>query len=206
MHLPRSILNLIDEFARLPGIGPKTASRLTFYLLTKPDEAVNRFGQAVFELKKNIRHCEDCFTLTDTPRCSICRNPSRDSSTVMVIAKPLDVIAMERTGYEGQYFEIGGLISPIDGVGPEQLWIKQLLDRLVGHATIKEVILATDPSLEGEATALYIASQIEKLKQAKRTRPKLKVTRLARGLPVGSELEYADELTLARSLEGRKEY
>lgn len=205
VQLPRSIQSLIDEFAKLPGIGPKTASRLVFYLLTKPAQDLTNLSHAVATLKQSIRECRHCYTLTDSESCSICRDPTRDQSTIMVVAKPLDVIAMEKTGFSGRYFVIGGVISPLDGIGPADLRIDQLVNAIDQLPNIKEVILATDPSLEGEATAYYIAKEIEK-RQNKNRLVKINITRLARGLPIGSELEYADELTLTRALEGRKEY
>jgi recombination protein RecR len=205
MPLPKSVQNLIDEFSKLPGIGPKTAARLAFYLLTKPTEEVKRFGSVLAELKDQVVECQRCFTIADNQICSICADRKRDESILAVVVEPLDVIALERTGFKGHYFVIGGVISPIDGIGPEDLRIAKLLDRLVSDGTIKEVILATDPSLEGEATAMYIAKEVEKRKNKKEI-TSVRVTRLARGLPIGSELEYADELTLSRALEGRKEY
>jgi len=200
MSLPHSIQNLIEEFSKLPGIGPKTAGRLTFYLLTKPDIDVENLGEAVMNLKKNLKFCTNCFNITETDPCDICANPKRDKSKLMVVEEPLDIVALEKTGFEGIYHVLGGQISPIDGVGPENLRIGELLAKIEKDGNIKELILATDPSLEGEATAMYIANQINK------KNIKTKVTRIARGLPVGGDLEYADEITLTRALEGRKEY
>lgn len=199
--LPETVSKLIEEFAKLPGVGPKTASRLTFYLLTKPDTDITSFGQAVIDLKKNLQTCENCFNVAEKSPCAICQDPKRDRSTVMVVEEPLDVVAIEKTGYSGLYHVLGGVISPIEGIGPENLRISQLLEKIVmKDSLIKEIILATDPSLEGEATAMYVAREIQK-------KPiKLKVTRIARGLPVGGDLEYADEITLTRALEGRREY
>jgi len=200
MSLPRSIENLIEEFSKLPGVGPKTAGRLTFYLLTKSETDIASLGEAVCGLKKNLKFCSNCFNITEKDPCDICSNPKRDKTKLMAVEEPLDVVALEKTGFNGFYFCIGGQISPIDGVGPENLRIGQLLAKLEKEAEIKELILATDPSLEGEATAMYIANQIVK------KNIKTKVTRIARGLPVGGDLEYADEITLTRALEGRKEY
>lgn len=205
MTLPKSIQNLIDELAKLPGIGPKTATRLTFYLLIKPVQDLVSLSQAVATLKQSIRQCRQCFTLAENELCSICNDLNRDQSIIMVVAEPLDVIAMEKTGFSGRYFVIGGVISPLEGIGPNDLRIDQLVNAIDQSTNIKEIILATNPSLEGEATAYYIAKEIEK-RQNKNRLTKLNVTRLARGLPIGSELEYADELTLIRALEGRKEY
>lgn len=205
--LPDSVQNLIEEFGKLPGIGPKTASRLAFYLLTKSDQDVESLGQAVLSLKKNLVICSTCFNIGEKSPCDICADPKRDKSKLMVVEEPLDVVALEKTGFDGQYHVLGGVISPIDGIGPENLRIKELLAKLKksplrqsADSGIKEVILATDPSLEGEATAMYIAKQIQK------EGLKNKVTRIARGLPVGGDLEYADEITLTRALEGRNEY
>jgi recombination protein RecR len=204
MSLPKSIQNLIEEFSKLPGIGPKTAGRLTFYLLTKPDNDVTGFGEAVVNLKKKLKYCSNCYNITENDPCDICASSRRDKSKLMVVEEPLDIIALEKTGFDGLYFCIGGQISPIDGIGPENLRIRPLIDKIEKDESLKEVILATDPSLEGEATAMYIAKQIDKLNPP--TGGKTKVTRIARGLPVGGDLEYADEITLSRALEGRKEY
>lgn len=196
--LPDSVSKLIEEFSKLPGIGPKTASRLTFYLLTKSDGDVANFGQAVLELKKQLKFCQNCYNITEASICLICQNPKRDHFLLMVVEEPLDVVALEKTGYQGVYHVLGGVISPIEGIGPENLRIKELFSR-IKKDSIKEIILATDPSLEGEATAMYIAREIQKMS-------KVKITRIARGLPVGGDLEYADEITLTRALEGRREY
>jgi len=202
--LPRSIQKLIDEFSKLPGVGPKTASRLAFYLLTKPESDIANLGEAVTNMKKNLVFCKVCFNIAEKSPCDICVDPKRDKSKLMVVEEPLDVVALSKTDYQGLYHVLGGVISPIDGVGPEQLRIAELLAKLKKEAApddeIKEVILATDPSLEGEATAMYLAKQIQK------ENIKIKVTRIARGLPVGGDLEYADEITLARALEGRSDY
>lgn len=199
--LPESIVKLIDEFSKLPGVGPKTASRLAFYLLTKSDADVESFGQAVLELKKELIICQECFNITEKSPCEICADPKRDQSLLMVVEEPLDIVALEKTGFSGRYHVLGGVISPIEGIGPENLRISELLARIKEEKEIKEIILATDPSLEGEATAMYLAREIAKL-----SLPKLLITRIARGLPVGGDLEYADEITLTRALEGRKEY
>ena len=198
--LPKSVQNLIDEFSRLPGIGPKTAARLTFYLLTKPKADIHSFGESVTKLVDNLRFCSECFNICESDVCDICESEKRNHSIINVVEEPLDVIALEKSGfYDGVYHVLGGAISPINGIGPEELRIDQLLDRLK-NGDISEVILATNPNLEGEATATYIKDRI--LAQ----NPKIKITRLARGLPVGGDLEYADEVTLRRSLEGRREY
>jgi recombination protein RecR len=204
--LPQSIQDLIEEFSKLPGIGPKSAGRLTFYLLTKPTKDINSFGEAVLKLRENLVTCKECFNISEKSPCDICADTKRDKSKLLVVEEPLDVLALSKTDYNGLYHVLGGVISPIDGIGPENLRVFELLDKLKkdpaknGASEIKEVILATDPSLEGEATAMYISKQIAK------NGTKVSVTRIARGLPVGSDLEYADEITLSRALEGRNEY
>lgn len=207
--IPDSISNLIEEFSRLPGIGPKTASRLTFYLLTKPDADIQRFANTLGNLKKSLRYCQNCFNITEESPCEICQNPERDQNKIMVVEEPLDILALEKTNYEGHYHVLGGVISPIEGIGPENLRIRELLEKIKKESAnrrkpagrLEEIILSTDPSLEGEATAMYIAGEIKKI-----NKDGLRVTRIARGLPVGGDLEYADEITLTRALEGRREY
>lgn len=197
--LPDSITKLIEEFSKLPGVGPKSASRLTFYLLSKHQRDIESFADSLTNLKKNLVFCEDCFNIAELSPCAICSDPKRDKTKLMVVEEPLDVLALSRTDYNGLYHVLGGVISPIDGIGPENLRVKELLDKLKSSGNIvTEVILATDPSLEGEATAMYLSKKIEN--------PKIQVTRIARGLPVGGDLEYADEITLARALEGRSKY
>ncbi len=203
--LPKSIQNLIEEFGKLPGIGPKTASRLTFYLLTKSQNEITEFAKAVESLKLNLTTCQTCFNIAETDPCVICSDPSRDNSQLCVLEEPLDVIAIERTGYKGLYHVLGGVISPINGIGPEELRINELLVK-IKNDKLKEIILATDPSLEGEATAMYIGQQVTKIKMENEKTKKIKVTRIARGLPMGGDLEYADEMTLTKALDGRKEY
>jgi recombination protein RecR len=198
--LPKSVQNLIDEFSRLPGIGPKTAARLTFYLLTKPKSDIASLGSAVTDLAKNLQYCKHCFNVSEHELCKICDSEERDHSSIAVVEEPLDVIALEKSfAFTGVYHVLGGSISPIDGVGPENLRIEQLLDRLK-EGNIVELILATNPDLEGEATAAYIKDRMKNMQLD------TKITRIARGLPVGGDLEYADLVTLKRSLEGRREY
>ena len=199
--LPESITNLIEQFSKLPGVGPKTAGRLTFYLLTKPKEDVNNLGQALLGLHEKLCLCEDCFNFATDKKCQICQSSKRNKAQIMIVSEPLDIVAMEKTEYNGAYHVLGGVISPIDGVGPENLRISQILSRIKSGA-VKELILATDPSLEGEATAMFIQKTIG------RDLPdlKIKITRIARGLPVGGDLEYADEETLSQAFEGRREY
>ena len=198
--LPESVQNLIDEFSRLPGIGPKTAARLVFYLLTKPENDLNLLGQAVLNLANNLVLCQSCFNIADSEICSICENEMRNHSLVMVVEEPLDVIALEKSfGFDGIYHVLGGVISPINGVGPENLRIDQLIKR-IKKKDISEIILATNPNLEGEATAAYLKNKIKDVNDS------ITITRIARGLPIGGDLEYADKVTLKRSLEGRREY
>jgi len=201
--LPQSVQKLIDEFNKLPGIGPRTAARLVFYLLTKPEEDICTLGNAIIHLKKNLIYCQVCYNIAETDPCKICADLSRDKSIICVVEEPLDVIALGKTDYRGLYHVLGGVISPIDGIGPDNLRIAQLFKRIKNNNVIKEIIIATDPSLEGEATSIYISEEIKKMKENSEVVKNLKITRLARGLPVGGDLEYADEVTLKRSLEGR---
>lgn len=196
--IPKSVARLIDEFAKLPGVGPKTASRLTFYLLRAPEEQVQSLAEALYELRRHLVTCSRCFNIGETNPCGICSDTARDQTIVCVVEEPLDVIAIERTGaYKGLYHVLHGAISPVDGILPQDLRIRELVQR-VEQEPIEEIILATNPTLEGEATAEYIARQL-------RSRP-VRVTRLARGLPMGGDLEYADEVTLSRALQGRSEW
>jgi recombination protein RecR len=191
------ISRLVEEFSRLPGIGPKTASRLTYYLLRAPDEQAGALAEAIRELKEHLVYCEVCLNIGEQSPCAICANEQRDHSLVCVVEEPLDVLAIERTGqYSGVYHVLHGAISPVEGIGPDEIRIRELMDRIV-DGTIKEVVLATNPSLEGDATAMYLARLISG------TGPRL--TRLATGLPIGGDLEYADEITLGKALEGRRE-
>lgn len=195
-EVPGALTRLMDELGRLPGIGPKTAQRLSFYLLRAPRDSVERLAAALRELKARIRFCDECFFIAEGERCAICLSPRRDRSLLCVVEEPLDVLAIERTGeYHGVYHVLQGAISPIDGIGPGELKIAELLARL-RRDPVSEVILATDPDMEGEATAAYLAEQVAPLG--------IRASRLAHGLPVGGELEYADELTLARAFAGRR--
>jgi len=198
--LPESVQNLIDELSKLPGVGPKTATRLAFYLLLKSDVDIASLGQSVLNLKKKLKICSGCFTIAEEEYCLLCSDDKRDKTIVAVVEEPLDVVALEKSGgHRGIYHVLGGAISPIDGIGPEDLRIAQLINRLKNRE-ISEIILATNPTLEGEATAAYIKDQINK------SEIKISITRIARGLPVGGDMEYADEITLRRSLEGRRDY
>ena len=199
MLLPESIQSVINSLERLPGIGPKSASRLAFYLLRAPDEVSQDLSTALANLKAKTAFCQECFNITDAGReiCEICESSRRDGSLICVVEEALDVLALERTGgFQGKYHVLQGVLSPIEGIGPDDLKIKQLIAR-VRNGGVKEVILATNPSMEGDATALYLRQQLEPLG--------VKVTRLARGLPVGGDLEYADQNTLLRALSGRQE-
>ena len=195
--LPKSIQNLIEAFERLPGIGPKTAQRLTFYLLHAPKEEAAALAKAAVEMREKTVICSTCFNIGEEDPCSICSDSSRDQTIIMIVENPLDVLALEKANYKGLYHVLHGVISPLENIGPDEIHIRELLPRLK-EETVKELILATNPTMEGEATAMYIQRLISLLG--------VKVTRIARGLPVGSDLEYADETTLSRALEGRKEY
>ncbi len=195
--VPKSIQNLIEAFERLPGIGPKTAQRLTFYLLNAPKEETQALANAAIQMKDQTKICSICFNIGEEDPCAICSDDSREKSVIMIVENPLDVLALERADYKGLYHVLGGVISPLENIGPEEIHIRELLPRLK-NGDVKEIILATNPTMEGEATAMYIQRLIQSLG--------VKVTRIARGLPVGSDLEYADETTLSRALEGRNEY
>lgn len=198
--LPKSVQNLIDEFSKLPGVGPKSAARLAFYLLTKPKSDVESLGKSILGLVENLKYCDICYNIAETEVCAICSNTKRDPSIVTVVEEPLDVIALEKSlGINGLYHVLGGVISPINGVSPEDLRIDQLIRR-VQSGDILEIVLATNPNLEGEATAAYLKNKIFAVNS------EIKITRIARGLPIGGDLEYADEVTLKRSLEGRRDY
>ena len=195
--LVEPVARLIDEFSRLPGIGPKTASRLVFYLLRAPEEQAESLADALRELRERITFCSMCFNITETDPCAVCSDEGRDRSVICVVEEPLDVVAIERTrDYHGLYHVLHGTIAPVEGIGPDDLRIAELLPRLHDAPPVCEVIIATNPNMEGEATAMYVARQLEG--------KDVRVTRLARGLPVGGDLEYADEVTLSRALAGRQ--
>ncbi|MBQ1475179.1 MAG: recombination protein RecR [Ruminococcus sp.] len=188
---------LVEQFERLPGIGSKTAQRLAYFVLNMPSERAKEFSDAIMEAHQKIRRCEICCNFSDQEKCPICRNDARDKSTICVVETPRDAIALEGTGeYKGTYHVLHGVISPLNGIGPDQLCIKQLLSRL-NNGEVNEVIMATNPTVEGEATAMYISRLLKPLG--------IRITRLAYGIPVGGDLEYADDVTLARALEGRSE-
>ena len=188
---------LVEQFERLPGIGSKTAQRLAYFVLNMPSERAKEFSDAIMEAHQKIRRCEICCNFSDQEKCPICRNDARDKSTICVVETPRDAIALEGTGeYKGTYHVLHGVISPLSGIGPDQLCIKELLSRL-NNGEVSEVIMATNPTVEGEATAMYLTRLLKPLG--------IKITRLAYGIPVGGDLEYADDVTLARALEGRSE-
>ena len=195
------VARLIESFARLPGVGPKTAQRLTFHILRAPDGEARALAAALIAVRDQVVFCERCFNISDQPLCPICRDPGRDQTRLCVVEEPLDVLALERTAeFKGLYHVLHGAISPIDGIGPDRLKIRELLARADeakrAEEPLAEVILATNPTLEGEATAMYLAERLEDVVGV--------VSRIARGLPVGGDLEYADEVTLIRALQGRR--
>ena len=192
-----AVQNLIDELGKLPGVGPKSAQRIAFHLVKLSEQDALRLAHAISEAKEKVRFCERCFNMSDDQFCEICTDQRRDHSLICVVEEPRDVVAVEKTHeYRGYYHVLQGAINPIDGIGPDQLRIRELLHRLQ-EGTVEEVILCTNPNIEGEATAMYLAKLIEPLG--------IPVTRIASGLPVGGDLEYADELTLGRAIEGRRE-
>jgi len=198
MKVPKSVSAMIEAFESLPGIGPKTAARLTYYLLHAPDGLAESIGLAALDLKKKTKICTICQNVTEISPCDICSDDDRDKSIICIVEDPLDVFAVDKSGsFNGVYHVLHGVIAPLENIGPEELRIGQLLPRLK-DGTVKEVIMATNPSMEGEATAMYIQRLIKPLG--------IKTTRIARGIPIGAELEYADEVTLRRALEGRKDF
>jgi recombination protein RecR len=192
----RPVSRVVDELSRLPGIGPKTAQRLAYFLLRAPSEQAEALAEAIVELKRGVVLCSQCYNITESSPCAVCANPERDASRICVVEEPLDVVAIERTGqYNGKYHVLHGALSPMEGIGPEELKIRELIGRL--GPGVEEIILATNPNLEGDSTAMYILRQVDPLG--------IKVTRLARGLPIGGDLEYADEITLGNALAGRSQ-
>jgi recombination protein RecR len=201
-QLIEPVARLIESFSRLPGIGPKTAQRLTYHLLRAPDTEARALAAALVSVRDDVVFCERCFDISTGPLCPICLDPLRDDERLCVVEEPLDVLALERTrAFRGRYHVLHGAISPVDGIGPDRLHIRELLERVTERheagATFAEVVIATNPTLEGEATAMYIAERIAGRVGA--------VTRIARGIPVGGDLEYADEVTLVRALQGRQQ-
>lgn len=195
-NIPKSIANLIHHFSKLPGIGPKSASRLTYFLLKKPKNDVQQFGQALVTLQENLIYCSICHNYTEIDPCEICQNPKKNPRVICVVEQPLDILAFEKTSFAGTYHVLHGALAPIEGIGPEHLTLESL-NKKARQGNIEEIIIATNPNLEGEATAIYIQNMLENI-------PEIKITRLAFGLPMGSDLEYIDELTLNKAIEGRK--
>ncbi len=197
MIYPKSIASLIEHFQKFPSVGPKSAQRMAFYLLRMPKSEVEKFAQSMIDAKENTKTCDICFNLSSTSPCEICQSPTRDKSTICVVAETKDLIAVEKTNeYKGLYHVLQGLISPMDGIGADDIRIKELLNRLTDEK-VREVILALSPSVEGEATSLYLSKLIKPFG--------IKISRIAFGLPVGADLEYADEITIAKAIEGRRE-
>lgn len=200
-RLPKAVTRLIEKFERLPGIGPKSAQRLVFYLLHNPDHELEDFAEKLIALKKETVMCEICHNVAERNPCDICSDQSRDKTILCVVEQPLDLLALERSDqYHGQYHVLHGSISPLNNIGPDQLYLLDIAKRLKG---VEELILATNPTLEGEATALYITELLKNTKQA--AAKTVKITRIGHGLPIGADIEYADGITLARALEGRRE-
>jgi recombination protein RecR len=201
--LPSSLNKLINEFSKLPGIGPKTAQRLGFYLLKRDSIDIGELASAISNLKNGVVFCSICHNMVETDPCSTCLDPQRDHSIICVVEEPLDALAIDKSGtFKGIFHVLGGVLSPLDGIGPEQLKIDSLIQRISMSADnqVKEIIIATNPSLEGETTAMHLAKII------KTYSPAVKITRIARGLPMGGDVEYADDITLTRAMEGRREY
>lgn len=200
MKIPKAIQNLIESFEKLPGVGPKTAQRLTFYLLHVPQYELDNFAKALTELKSSTVICSNCFIVGESDPCEICSDQERNQNLICVVEEPLDVLALEKSGkYKGVYHVLHGRIDPLNNIGPDEIYIEQLVNRAKENSELEEIILATNPTMEGEATAMYID------KQLKAVLPTLKVTRIGRGLPIGADIEYADEITLQRAMEGRSE-
>ncbi|KKR76369.1 MAG: Recombination protein RecR [Candidatus Levybacteria bacterium GW2011_GWA2_40_8] len=220
MKIPKAVQNLVESFERLPGIGQKTAQRLTFYLLHVPQSELDDFAKSIGNLKKGTSVCSICFNVGENDPCEVCSDPKRDKSIICVVEHPLDVLALEKSGkYEGVYHVLHGRIDPLNNIGPDEIYIRQLLERISvskNGNSISEIVIATNPTMEGEATAMYIGKQIKNLHSrhsaelsrspsSGQENPNIKITRIGRGLPIGSDLEYADEITLQRAMEGRSE-
>lgn len=204
MKIPKPLLRLIESFQKLPGIGPKTAQRLTYYLLHVPQAELDSFAKALSQLKKSTTLCSICRNVSETNPCPICDEDRRDEQTILVVEQPLDILAFERTRkYMGRYHVLHGSISPLENIGPDELYIDDLLKRTKEDEDIKEIIIATNPTMEGEATAMYISKKLKA--QIADGRRRLKITRLGMGVPTGADLEYADETTLERAIEGRRD-
>ncbi len=201
MKIPRAIERVIEGFERLPGIGPKSAQRLGFYLLHVPQEQLDEFAQALENVKKETAICKSCFNIGNTDLCEICSDEKRDKTFICVVEDPLDVVALEKSRkFTGIYHVLHGVVDPLNSIGPDDIYIPQLITRVENSPEMEEILIATNPTMEGEATAMYIYKRLQEKK------PSIKVTRIGRGLPIGADIEYADETTLARALEGRREY
>lgn len=201
MKIPKAISDLIDSFQKLPGIGPKSAQRLAFYLLHVPQSELDSFARSLSELKKNTVLCSSCKNVTETDPCYVCLDTQRDQNTIMVVEQPIDLLAFERSGkYHGLYHVLHGVINPLDNIGPDEIFISELLKRITDHGSpTTEVIIATNPTMEGDATAMYLSGKLKAISE------KLKVSRLGMGIPTGADLEYADEVTLKEAILGRRE-
>ena len=211
--LAKPLLKLIEAFERLPGVGPKSAQRLTFYLLHVPQEELEKFADALVSLKKNTKECQICFNVSETDPCPICADSQRDKSVICVVEQPIDILSLERTGkYHSVYHVLHGAINPLANIGPDEIRLNQLLTRIKNNESeTKEIIIATNLNMEGEATAMYIEKQLSAINNAPASEAgqqsaKFIITRIAHGLPMGADLEYADEMTLTQALEGRREY
>ncbi len=204
MKIPKPIASLIEYFEKLPGIGPKTAQRLTFYLLHFPQQELDAFGKSVINLKKETKICSLCKNVAETDPCSICSDKNRDQTTILVVEQPLDILAFERTGkYKGLYHALHGAINPLENIGPDELYIQALLERVQNTKyKVQEIIIATNPTMEGEATAMYLSKRLKELNIKHQS---LTITRLGMGIPTGADLEYADDVTLTQSIQGRRE-
>jgi recombination protein RecR len=201
MKLPQAVQRLIDKFERLPGIGPKSAQRLVFYLLHNPEAELQDFADRLVGLKRGTVLCHECHNISETDPCDVCSDPGRDASVLCVVEQPLDAIALEKSDkFKGKYHVLHGAISPLNNIGPDQLYLRDITKRLEG---VREIILATNPTMEGEATALYINELVDQAVTDKGLEP-ITITRIGHGLPVGADIEYADGVTLARALEGRR--
>lgn len=204
MKIAKPLARLIESFQKLPGIGPKTAQRLTYYLLHVPQSELSAFSEALEKLKKDTVLCKTCKNVSEKDPCPICSDTTRDEGTILVVEQPLDILAFEKTGkYKGVYHVLHGKISPLENIGPDELYIDPLFKRVKSKKGLKEVIIATNPTMEGEATAMYLAKRFKEIKK-KNSQKKFVITRLGRGIPTGADLEYADEATLTEAIEGRK--
>ncbi len=212
MRIAKAISSLTESFEKLPGVGPKSAQRLTYYLLRVPQRELDEFSENLSNLKKNTVLCSICKNIAESDPCAICSDKSRDSSTCLVVENPLDVLAFERSGrYKGMYHVLHGAINPLENIGPDEIYIESLIDRISdSNSLITEVVIATNPTMEGEATSMYLSKQIrstlrDSTLRDKNANPKVKITRLGMGIPTGADLEYADDVTLTQALEGRRE-